>query len=74
MAYFCLPDTMNTFEPMLQAVGVPWQVIVYHQMRTLQVDTFSGSVSRYQYAHIFILLKKFFQPFCVRPEEVRHEW
>jgi hypothetical protein len=35
MAYFCLPDAMDAAEPLFEAVRVPGQVIVDHQMRSL---------------------------------------
>ena len=61
MADLCLSNTMNTTKTLLQPIGVPWQVIVYHQMRPLKVDAFTGSIRGNQNANAHILLEKLFR-------------
>src|SRR5262249_39210489 len=39
-----LPDAVNTPEPLLQAIGVPRQVVVDHQVGTLQVDALARCI------------------------------
>ncbi len=53
-----LADTMDASKTLLQAVRVPRQVIVYHQMRSLQVDPFTGGIRRDQDANANVLLEK----------------
>ena len=50
---------MNTAKALLQAVGVPGQVIVHHQMRALQVNTFAGGVSGQQHLNLGVVEKAF---------------
>ena len=59
MADLSLTDTMNPSKPLLQPVGIPWQVIVDHQMRSLQVDTFTCGVGGNENADILVLLEPF---------------
>jgi hypothetical protein len=49
MAHFGLADTVDASEPLLDTIGVPWQVIVYHEMRALQVQTFARGIRREEY-------------------------
>ena len=35
---------MNPAHPLLQAVGVPWNVVVKHDVADLQVDSFASSL------------------------------
>jgi hypothetical protein len=42
VAYLGLTNAMNPSEALLQAVGIPGQVVVHHQVRALQVDTLAG--------------------------------
>ena len=37
MAYLGLADTVDAAEALLNPVGVPWQVVVDHQVGTLKV-------------------------------------
>ena len=48
VADFGLADAVNTAKALLQAVRVPRQVVVDHQVGVLQVDTFAGRVGRDQ--------------------------
>ena len=58
MADLRLADTMDAAEALFEAVWIPWQVIIDHQMRALKVDAFTGGVGRNQYAHVLILLEQ----------------
>ena len=49
MADLRLADAMDAPEALLQAVGVPRQVIVHHQVGALQVDAFAGGVRSQQH-------------------------
>ena len=44
VANFGLSDTVNAAESLLQAVGVPGQVVIDHQVGALKVDAFAGGV------------------------------
>ena len=57
MADFCLPDTVNAAEALLNPVGVPGQVIVHHQVGTLKVDSLSGGVCSNQHLYHWIMFE-----------------
>ena len=42
---------MDAPEPLFDSVGVPWQIVVHHQMRALQVDAFASRVGRQEDLH-----------------------
>ena len=65
MADFRLPDAMDAPETLLQAIGVPRQVIVNHQVRALQVDAFTGGVRGKQDFRILVLREQGFRLFPV---------
>ena len=46
VADLSLANTMDTPEALLQPVGVPWQVIIDHEVGALEVDTFAGGIRR----------------------------
>src|SRR5207302_10314920 len=46
VAYLRLTDTMNAAEALLKTIGVPWKVVVHHEMRALEVDAFAGGIRR----------------------------
>ena len=50
-----LTDTVDTTKTLLESVGVPRQVVVNHQMRSLEVDAFPGGVRGNQDADVFVL-------------------
>ena len=60
MADLGLPDTVDTTETLFKTVGVPRQIIVDHQMRPLEVDTFACRVSSDENADILVLLEQLF--------------
>ena len=57
MADFGLTDSVNTTESLLEAIGVPWQVIINHEMRPLQVNTLARCISRHKNHDILVLDK-----------------
>jgi hypothetical protein len=50
-----LANTVDAAEPLLQAVGVPRQVVVDHQIGALQVDALPCCVGGKQYLHVWIV-------------------
>lgn len=60
MAHFGLADTMNSSKALFQTIWIPWQVIVYHQMRTLEVDAFACGIGRDEYSNVDVLHKERF--------------
>ena len=49
---------MDTAKALLQPVRVPWQVVVDHQMRALEVDAFTGGIGGDQDANTDVLLEQ----------------
>src|SRR5207245_7557428 len=68
MAHFRLADAVDAAEALLDPIGIPWQVVVHHQVGSLQVDTFTRSIACYQDRDVFVLgerlldLAKLFTP------------
>ena len=69
MANFRLADTVDTAKPLLQPVRIPRQIIVYHQMRSLQVDTLASGIRCNQHSNTHILLEKLL---CLAPFVTEH--
>ena len=44
MADLGLADAVDAAKALLQAVGVPWQVVVHHEVSPLQVNAFTSGV------------------------------
>src|SRR5947209_20523602 len=57
VAYLRLADAMDAPEALLQAVRIPGQVIVDHQVSALQVDTLARGIRCHQHLHEFLLSK-----------------
>ena len=55
VTHLCLANAVDTAEALLQAVGVPRQVIVHHQMGALQVDPLPSRVGGEQHLHLGIV-------------------
>ena len=55
VADLLLADAVDAPEPLLDPVGVPWQVVVDHQMRPLEVDALAGGVGGDQDQHVLVL-------------------
>src|SRR5690606_41696315 len=54
VANFGLPDAVDAAEALLEAIRIPRQVVVHHQVRALEVDALARSVGRDQHAHFGI--------------------
>ena len=55
-----LPDAMDASKALFEAVGVPGEVVVDHQVGTLEVDAFAGGIGSDEDADFFVLLEEFF--------------
>ncbi len=54
-----LPNAMNAPKALFDAVWVPRQVVVHHQVRALQVDSFTCGIRCEQHLHLGIMQKGF---------------
>lgn len=52
-----LADAVDAAKALLEAVGVPGQVVVHHQVRALQVDALAGGVGRQEHPHLGVVQK-----------------
>jgi hypothetical protein len=43
-----LTNTVDTSEALFEAIGIPGQVVVHHEVCTLKVDALAGCISREQ--------------------------
>ena len=59
MAHFGLADTVDTAETLFDAVGVPRQIVIDHQMGTLEIDALAGGVRGKQHLHLRVMLERF---------------
>src|SRR6516225_3192392 len=59
MANLRLADAVDASEALLDAIGIPRQVVVDHQVSALQVDTFACSIGRDQNLNIRIVAERF---------------
>src|SRR5687767_7037964 len=59
VANFSLADAMNAPKSLLDAIRIPRQVIIHHQMRTLEVDAFAGGVGGQQNLHRRVMPERF---------------
>src|SRR5216683_6310293 len=59
MAHLRLANAVDTTEALLDPIGVPWQVVVHHQVSSLQIDTFTRSVSGHQDRDVLVLGERF---------------
>ena len=50
-----LADAVDAAEALLEAVGVPGQVVVDHQVGALEVDAFAGGVGGEQHLHLGVV-------------------
>jgi len=55
MADLRLANAVDATEALLQAVGVPWQVVVDHQVGALQVDALARCVGSEQPLHLRVV-------------------
>src|SRR5260370_24020190 len=59
MANFRLPDTMDSPKPLLDTIWIPRQIVIHHQVSTLKVDSFTGSISREKHLNFGIVPEPF---------------
>ena len=59
MADFSLADAVNTAKALFDPVRIPRQVVVDHQMGTLEVDTLTGRVRRQKHLNLGVVPKGF---------------
>ena len=59
MADLGLTDAVDAAEALLDAVRVPGQVVVHHQVGTLQVDALPGRVRGEQHLHLRVVQEGF---------------
>ena len=57
VAHLFLANSVNPAKALFQSIGVPWQVIVDHQVGVLQVDTFTRSVGGNEHQHCGVTAK-----------------
>src|SRR3989442_737669 len=69
MADLRLPDTMDAPEALLDAVGIPGQVIVDHQVSALQVDAFACRFGCHQDLSFLVLAEAFLGSGSLFPAE-----
>ena len=53
-----LADAVDAAEPLLEAVGVPRQVVVDHQVGPLEVDALARGVGGEQHPHLRVVLER----------------
>ena len=51
MAYLGLADAVDASEALFEAVGVPWQVVVDHEVGVLEIDAFPRGIGGHQDQH-----------------------
>ena len=58
MAYLRLANAVDAAKALFQAVGVPGQVVVDHQVGVLQIHAFAGCVGGQQYPRGWVVAKQ----------------
>ena len=58
VADFCLADTVDAAKALLQAIGIPRQVVVHHQVGALKVDALPRSVRGEQHLDIGVVKER----------------
>ena len=59
MANLGLPDAVDATEALLDPVRIPRQVVIYHQVGSLQVNAFARRIRREKDLHFLIVTKRF---------------
>ena len=54
-----LADAVDAAETLLDPVWVPGQVVIDHQVGTLQIDAFTGGVGGKQHLHLWVVFEGF---------------
>src|ERR1700687_6479459 len=55
MAHLGLANAVDAAETLVDPIWVPWQVVVHHQVGSLQVDPFTRSISGHQNRDVLVL-------------------
>lgn len=55
VADFRLTDAVDPAKPLLNPIGVPWQIIIHHEMRALEIDPLARCIGRQQNLHLGIV-------------------
>ena len=58
MAHLGLADAVNAPEALFEAVGIPREVIIDHQVSALEVDALAGGVSSQKHLHFRVVLER----------------
>ena len=58
MTHLCLTDAMDATKALLNAVRVPWQVVVHHQVGALQVDALTSRISSDKHFHFRVVAEQ----------------
>ena len=69
MADFGLTNAMDAPKPLLQAVWIPRQVVVDHQMGALEVDAFAGRIVRHHHHDVRVMHERFDGPAPILPSD-----
>jgi hypothetical protein len=59
MAYFGLADAVDTAKTLLNAVGVPRQIVIDHKVGTLEIDALTRSIRGKQHIHHWVMFERF---------------
>ena len=67
-----MSDAVDTAKTLFQPVGVPWQVVIDHEMGALQVQPFACGIGSDKNAHFLVLPEAFFHlaPFVAQHSAV----
>ncbi len=65
MADLSLTDAVYTAKPLLDAIRIPRQIVIHHEMCALKVNALSGYISRHKYFNGFVLFEYFFSFFPI---------
>ena len=69
MADLGLADAVDAAETLLEAVGVPGQVVVDHEVGALEVDALAGGVGGEEDAHLRVVAEGFFGGVALLPAQ-----
>ena len=67
MADLGLADAVDAAEPLFEPVGIPWQVVIDHQVRALEVDAFASRVRCQQHLHLWTVSERFLRGHALFP-------
>ena len=75
VADFRLADAVDAAKPLLDAVRIPRQIVVHHQVRALEIDAFARGVGGEENLHVLVVAKCLldFQPLLAPDTAVNDE-